>query len=77
MKIVERFRVGGNRIGGPSLPSSTLQKALGTIIRVNIESHTLTVPTREGYKTAHVGDTILCYEDATFDVEKDGEEKTK
>ena len=68
MKIAEWFVIGG-RNGEPSMPSVVLQKALGSIIRIKIEDHTLTVPTLHGYKVAYVGDTIIRYEDGTFGVE--------
>lgn len=67
-KVVERFTIGGiNR--HPSMPSTVLQKALGSTIRINIEDHTLIVPTQKGYKVAYVGDTVIRYDDGMLDVE--------
>ena len=67
--IVERFLIGGSA-HHPSMPSSTLQKALGTKIAVDVINHTLFVPTDNGYQSARKGDTILCFNDGTFDVER-------
>lgn len=69
-KIVERFKIGGSA-GHPSMPSNMLQRAIGTIIEVDIASKILYVPTSKGYvAAARNGDTIICYDDYTFDVEK-------
>ena len=54
----------------PSMPSSTLQKALGTKIGIDRDLHILYVPTSEGTKAAGKGDTIICYSDGTYDVER-------
>ena len=69
MKVVERFRIGGQPNGSPSMPSAVLQRAIGSTIRVDIANHTLTVPTLKGFKLAYPGDTIICYDDGTYDVE--------
>ena len=68
-KIVEKFRIGGNPTG-PSMPSAKLQRAIGSVIGVDIINHTLSVPTDVGIKVAAVGDTIICYDDNSYDVEK-------
>ena len=67
--IVERFLIGGGA-NHPSMPSPTLQRALGTKIGIDIDLHILYVPTSEGTKAAGKGDTILCFKDGTFDVER-------
>lgn len=68
-KIVERFRIGGQPDGSPSIPSSTLSQALGTKIKVDIQNQVLIVPTTKGYKMASAGDTVVCFDDGSFDVE--------
>lgn len=72
-KIVERFIIGGTNIR-PSMPSDELQRALGTIIQIDMFSQELHVPTDSGTVTAKPGDTILCYDDGTFEVEKGAED---
>lgn len=67
-QIVERFLIGGSA-HHPSMPSVALQKALGTIIKVDIENQTLIVPTADGYVRAKKGDTVICYNDGTYGVE--------
>jgi len=67
-QIVERFLIGGSA-HHPSIPSAALQKAIGTIIKVDIENRTLIVPTADGYVRAKIGDTVICYDDGTYGVE--------
>lgn len=68
-KVVERFKIGGSA-GHPSMPSAVLQRAIGTEILVDIESQKLIVPTEKGNIEAVKGDTIICFSDGTFEVEK-------
>jgi hypothetical protein len=67
--IVERFVIGG-RNGHPSMPSDKLQRALGAEIQIDISSQTLCVPTDNGMTKASKGDTIVCYDDGSYDVER-------
>lgn len=68
--VVERFKIGGSA-GHPSMPSNMLQRAIGTKIEVDIANKTLYVLTSKGHiAAARNGDTIICYDDCTFDVEK-------
>ena len=67
-KIVERFKIGGTN-GRPSMPSDALQRALGAVIKIDMFTQTLRVPTESGYITARKGDAVLCYDDGTFGVE--------
>lgn len=70
-KIIERFTVGGTK-SGPNLPSSrALQDALGT--RIIVTGRMLIVPTPTGTKVAQRGDTILVYDDNSFDVREKAE----
>lgn len=67
--IVERFLIGGNNIR-PSIPSPALQKAFGNEIQIDVINQTLYVPTENGITKATKGDTIICFSNGTFDVEK-------
>ena len=66
--VVERFKIGGTNCR-PSMPSDALQRALGSTIAIDMINQILHVPTERGYITARKGDTILCYDDGTFEVE--------
>jgi hypothetical protein len=52
------------------MPSIKLQKALGSEIWIDVELQQLSVPTDSGRKIANKGDTIICYSDGTYDVER-------
>ncbi len=67
--IVERFLIGGSAHHA-SMPSVKLQEALGSEIWIDVELQLLSVPTSNGRKTASKGDTIICYSDGTYDVER-------
>lgn len=67
-KEISRFTVGGTEAGA-SIPSGVIQRALGTKIMIHIGTRVLDVPTPTGMKRAEVGDTIIAYDDDTFDVE--------
>ncbi len=67
-KIKEIFVVGGTP-EGPSIPQECIQEALGKVIAIDIITRSLIVPTEQGIKVARPGDSIIAYEDKTFDVE--------
>ena len=71
-KIVERFLIGGSSIG-PSMPSARLQRAIGREIEIDILSQTLLVPTSTGRVRASKGDRIICYDDGSYEVEREVE----
>lgn len=66
-KIIDSFTIGGTPAGA-SMPGTYLQRMLGTRIHINMETHTLTVPTPYAWITASKGDTIVLYDDDTLDV---------
>lgn len=70
-KIIDSFTIGGTAAGA-SMPGAHLQRMLGTRISINIETHTLTVPTPYAWITASKGDTIVLYDDDTLDVIPEG-----
>ncbi|MDO4649902.1 MAG: hypothetical protein Q4B26_14780 [Eubacteriales bacterium] len=65
---VSRFTVGGTA-AGPSIPAGPIAAALGTKIIIDMFSKSLIVPTTDGMKRANQGDTVVAYEDGSFDVE--------
>lgn len=65
--IIDSFTIGGTSAGA-SMPGVYLQRMLGTRIFINMEAHTLTVPTPYGRIIASKGDTIVLYDDDTLDV---------
>lgn len=74
MKIVNRFTIGGfGRNDGQVSPSEFFRTLCSVRIKINVFSHTVSVPTLKGYVDATVGDTILEFEDGTFDVLKKGQ----
>lgn len=70
-KIIDSFTIGGTAAGA-SMPGVHLQRMLGTRISINMETHTLTVPTPYAWITANKGDTIVLYDDDTLDVIPEG-----
>lgn len=68
LRIVDSFKIGGSN-AGPSMPGYRLQRMLGTRIQINMESHTLTVPTRQGPVIARKGDVINLWSDDSLEVE--------
>lgn len=67
-KVISKFTIGGTE-AGPSITSGIFQRAIGNEIRVNTCKHELYVPTKYGRKTARPGDTVVAYDDNSFDVE--------
>lgn len=67
-KIVNRFTIGGTA-AGPSIPSGAISRALGKEIGIDMIGHRLYVPVGGCFKVAEPGDTIVAYEDDSFDVE--------
>lgn len=67
--IIDSFTIGGTPAGA-SMPGMYLQRMLGTRISINMETHTLTVPTPCGYVEAQKGDRIVLHDDGTLDVLK-------
>lgn len=65
--IIDSFTVGGTNVGA-SMPGVYLQRMLGTRITINMATHTLAVPTPQGYVYAGAGDTIVLYDDDTLEV---------
>ena len=65
---VDAFTIGGTK-AGPSMPGPRLQQMLGSRIQINIESRTLTVPTRQGPVIARKGDVINLWSDDSLEVE--------
>jgi len=65
---VDAFTIGGTK-AGPSMPGPRLQQMLGSRIQINIESRTLTVPTRRGPVIARNGDRIVLWSDDSLEVE--------
>jgi len=68
LKKVDSFVIGGTK-AGPSMPGPHLQRIIGSRILVNMEDHTLMVPTKEGPEIAKVGDRIVLYSDDSLGVE--------
>lgn len=66
-EIIDSFTVGGVA-GHPSMPGARLQRMLGTRIAINIDRHTLTVPTKNGMVEATTGDRIILYDDGALEV---------
>ena len=66
---VDAFTIGGTK-AGPSMPGPHLQRMLGSRIQINMESHTLTVPTRRGPVIAKTGDRIVLWSDDSLEVEQ-------
>lgn len=69
--VIDSFTIGGTA-AGPSLPGAVIQKALGSVIKIDMVNHELHVPTTGGVKAAMPGDRVLAYDDGTFDVEYKG-----
>lgn len=67
--IVERFLIGGSA-GHPSMPSTALQRAFGNEIEIDVMRQEMRVPTENGHKIAIKGDTIICYSDGTYDIQR-------
>ena len=65
---VDAFTIGGTR-SGPSMPGPRLQQIIGSRILVNMEDHTLMVPTRHGPVVAKAGDRIILWSDDSLEVE--------
>lgn len=68
LKQVDSFVIGGTK-AGPSMPGPRLQQIIGSRVLVNMEDHTLMVPTREGPEIAKAGDRIVLYSDDSLGVE--------
>ena len=67
--VIDSFTIGGTKLG-PSMPGPRLQQMLGTRIAIDMASHTLTVPTRQGPVIAGQGDRIVLWSDNSLEVEK-------
>lgn len=65
---VDSFTIGGSK-AGPSMPGPRLQAMLGSRIQINMESHTLSVPTRQGVVIAKPGDRVILWSDNSLEVE--------
>lgn len=66
-QIMDRFTIGGTKAGA-SMPGAYLQRMLGTRIAINMETHTLAVPTPHGLVHAGKGDEVILYDDGTLGV---------
>lgn len=67
--VVDSFIIGGTK-AGMSMPGRRLQKMIGNVIKIDIASRKLYVPTANGTITAAVGDKIIMYQDDSLEVEK-------
>lgn len=67
--VIDSFTIGGTK-AGPSMPGPRLQQMLGTRIAIDMASHTLTVPTRQGSVIAGQGDRIVLWSDNSLEVQK-------
>ncbi len=65
---VDAFTIGGTA-AGPSMPGPRLQTMLGSRILIDMNSHTLHVPTRHGWEIAQQGDRIVLWSDDSLEVE--------